>query len=94
MSGRIDKSWVVLASVENVEHDRCVDMLCRSDGTFGFEEFRRDIEDRGEWTPLGYHSGSAYASSAAAYSAAEAAVPWLAGVSSKRPSLRRDPPGP
>jgi hypothetical protein len=94
VSGRIDKSWVVLASVENVEHDRCVDVFYRPDGTFGFEEFRRDVEDRGEWTPLGYHSGLAYASSAAAYSAAEAAVPWLAGVSSRRPSLRRDPPGP
>ena len=45
MSKRIDKSWTVYVSVENLEHDRCVDFFSRSDGSFGFEEFRRDIEE-------------------------------------------------
>jgi len=27
--------------------DRCVDVFARPDGTFGFEEFRRDPEDMG-----------------------------------------------
>ena len=62
MSRRIDKSWVVLRSIENDEHDRCVDLFRRPDGSFGFEEFRRDVEDAGAWTPVAYHSGAAYAS--------------------------------
>ena len=41
MSTRIDKSWLVLESVENAEHDRCVDLFRRPDGSFGFEAFRR-----------------------------------------------------
>jgi hypothetical protein len=47
MSGRIDKTWVVFDSVENDEHDRCVDLFRRPDGSFGFEAFRRDVEDAG-----------------------------------------------
>ena len=91
MSRRIDKSWVVFASVENDEHDRCVDVFHRPDGTFGFEEFRRDVEDGGAWTPLGFYSG-AYASSPAAYAAAETAVSWLPDILRRKPGLRRDPP--
>ena len=43
MSLRIDKSWVVLESIENDEHDRFVDLFRRPDGSFGFEVFRRDV---------------------------------------------------
>ncbi len=92
MSRRIDKSWVVFASVENDEHDRCVDFFYRPDGSFGFEEFRRDVEDDGAWTPLAYHSGAASPSSRAAYAAAEAAIAWLADILRRKPGLRRDPP--
>jgi hypothetical protein len=52
MSERIDKSWLVFVSIENFEHDRCVDLFSRPDGSYGFEEFRRDVEDRGDWTPV------------------------------------------
>ena len=45
MSKRLDPSWVVVASIENPQHDRCVDVFTRPDGSFGFEEFRRDAED-------------------------------------------------
>lgn len=89
MSKRIDKSWIVFASIENAEHAKCVDVFYRPDGTFGFEEFRRDVEDAGEWTPLGYYSGSRFASSEAAYVAAEASIPWLADILHQDPSLRR-----
>jgi hypothetical protein len=89
MSKRIDKSWVVFASIENEEHAKCVDIFYRPDGTFGFEEFRRDVEDSGAWTPLAFHSASRYASSEAAYQAAEAAIPWLADVLRHSPSLKR-----
>ncbi len=77
MSQRIDKSWVVLESVENDQHDRCVDLFRRPDGSFGFEEFRRDVEDAGAWTPVAYYSGAAYATREAALGAAAARIVWL-----------------
>jgi len=78
MSRRIARSWVVFDSIENRQHDRCVDLFARPDGSFGFEEFRRDPEDRGDWTPVGYFSAIAYDTRDAVRRAAEAAVPWLA----------------
>jgi hypothetical protein len=77
MSMRIDPSWVVLRSVEDVHHERCVDLFERPDGTFGFEEFRRDIEDQGRWTATAYYSGKGYPSHQAAWEAAKATVAWL-----------------
>src|SRR5208283_2733054 len=43
MAKRIDKSWIIFDSIENDEHNRCVDLFERPEGTFGFEEFRRDV---------------------------------------------------
>jgi len=77
MSRRIDKSWVVFDSVENQQHDRCVDLFRRPDGSFGFEEFRRDVEDAGAWTPVAYYSATTYDSGEAALAAATARVIWL-----------------
>jgi hypothetical protein len=91
MSKRIDKSWLVFASIENFERDRSVDFFSRPDTTFGFEEFRRDPEDRGHWTPVQYYSGAVFGVADAAYDAAERAVPWLAELLDANPSLRRKP---
>jgi hypothetical protein len=77
MSRRIDPSWLVFTSVENDVHDRCVDLFSRPDGSFGFEEFRRDVEDQGVWTPVSYFSGTSFASRDEAWSAAVEAVSWL-----------------
>ena len=88
MSKRIDKSWTVFVSVENLEHDRCVDFFSRPDGSYGFEEFRRDIEDAGRWTPVAYFSGTAYASSTVTLDAAERSVSWLTAVLARKPELR------
>ena len=77
MSRRVDKSWVVFDSVENEQHDRCVDLFRRPDGSFGFEEFRRDVEDAGAWTPVAYYSATTYDSEAAALAAAVSKVVWL-----------------
>ena len=85
MSRRLDRSWVVFASVENAEHDRCVDFFSRPDGSFGFEEFRRDVEDRGVWTPVSYYSGHNFGTLGEAEGSARAAVAWLAD---KRPQDR------
>ena len=99
MSGRIDKAWTVLDSIESGEHDRCVDLFRRPDGTFGFEEFRRDVEDAGAWTPVHYYSGTAYRTREAAFEAAARAVGWLGEAPAReRPrqggiprQTRRDP---
>jgi hypothetical protein len=80
MSSRLDPSWKVLSSPSTPPVDRCVDIFARPDGTFGFEEFRRDPEDMGAWTPVAYYSERAFATEANALAAARAAVPWLAGV--------------
>jgi hypothetical protein len=78
MSQRLDRSWKVLVSHQSGEGDRCVDVFARPDGTFGFEEFRRDPEDLGEWTAVAYFSGRSYPTEDGARSAARHEVPWLA----------------
>jgi hypothetical protein len=80
MSSRLDTSWKVLASPSTASVDRCVDIFLRPDGTFGFEEFRRDPEDRGAWTPVAYYSGQEYDTEAEALAAARTRVPWLGDV--------------
>lgn len=77
MSKRLDPSWVVLDSIENPQHDRCVDVFTRLDGSFGFEEFRRDAEDAGAWTPVSFFSGLRHDSKDAALAEAGRQIPWL-----------------
>jgi hypothetical protein len=88
MSKRIDKSWLVFVSVENLEHDRCVDIFSRPDGSYGFEEFRRDVEDGGQWTPVQYYSGVSYASPAEMLDTAERCVPRLADILRQQSELK------
>ena len=57
-----------------------MDIFARPDGTFGFEEFRRDVEDAGAWTPVAYYSEREYASTDEAIAAARGSVRWLADV--------------
>jgi len=52
MSKRLDPSWLVLESIENQGHNRCVDIFVRPDGSFGFEEFRRDTGSVGLPAPF------------------------------------------
>ncbi len=75
---RLDPSWAVAASIENPQHDRCVDVFARPDESFGFEEFRRDAEDAGAWTPVSHFSGLRHASKAEALAEATRRVAWLA----------------
>ena len=89
MSKRIDKSWLVFSSIENFEHDRCVDLFARPDGSYGFEEFRRDVEDQGAWTPVHFYSGSAYLSKEAALAAAIRSVAWLPDIVRQSPTAQK-----
>lgn len=73
------KSETVLASINNADGSRCVDIFRRADGTFGFEEYRRDPEDQGRWSHAGNFGTRVYATRAAAEAAAAAIVAWLRG---------------
>jgi hypothetical protein len=89
------RPWTVLVSYQTEEADRCVDIFVRADGTHGFEEFRRDAEDMGAWTPIGYYSGAVHPNADAALSAAREAVPWLSeAVAAAVARLERHRPRP
>jgi hypothetical protein len=70
--------WKVLASRENAEANRCIDIFVRRDGTFGFEEYRRDPEDAGGWTLVAYHAHRVFATRDEAEAAAAGIVAWMA----------------
>jgi hypothetical protein len=80
MSARLDPSWKVLSSPSTPSVDRCVDLFSRPNGTYGFEEFRRDAEDMGAWTPVAYYSTREFPTEDEARAAAISAVRWLASV--------------
>jgi len=67
----------VVASLEDPEGLRCVDILERHDGGFAFKEFRRDPEDSGRWTLVGDYSRLVYPTREAALQAARSALPWF-----------------
>lgn len=73
-------STTLVASYENPERDRCVDVFARDDGSFGFEEWRREPEDPGNWYRARYHAATSYASAAEAISEARAKVPWFGAL--------------
>jgi hypothetical protein len=66
----------VLASLENPYGDYCVDIFVRANGSFGFEEYRRDPEE-GRWRCLHRYSGQVFGSQEEAIAQAKAHVPWL-----------------
>ncbi len=88
MSSRLDRSWTVITSIDNPEHDRCVDVFARPDGSFGFEEFRRDVEDCGAWTPVQFYAGVEYSAAGEALAAAERNVAWLSLALAEKQHLR------
>ena len=67
----------VLASLENPYGDYCVDVFARVDGTFGFEEYRRDPEDGGSWYSLSRYSRLVFNSEEDALAQAKACIAWL-----------------
>ena len=67
----------VIRSV-NLDGDSvCVDVFQRPDGSFGFDEFRRDPEDMRGWYSIGHHGATRFDTFEAARTAALAAVSWL-----------------
>ncbi len=68
---------LVMESIETADGGRCVDIFRRGDGTFGFEAYRRDVEDPHGWFPIGRHGHNTYESEAEARAAAKAQITWL-----------------
>jgi hypothetical protein len=73
----------VLASIENDHGDRCVDIFVRPDETYGFEEFRRDPEDCGQWRCLNRFSQHVFTSEPLALASARDCVQWLPRIVSR-----------
>lgn len=67
----------VIASFNNESGDRCVDVFQRQDGTFGFEEFRRDHEDLRGWFSLQQFGTRAHAGESDAIEDAKTSIQWL-----------------
>jgi len=78
----------VLQSINIDDESRCVDVFLRPDGTFGFEEFRRDIEDNQGWFPIGYFAGQVFSTESAALSEALAKITWLEEILDKQHPLK------
>ena len=54
-----------------------MDIFSRPDGSYGFEEFRKDPEDMGKWTGVQYYSALSFGTEAEALEEAKTRVKWL-----------------
>ena len=70
----------VLRSIETPDGGRCVDVFVRPDATYGFEEFRRDVEDGRGWFAIGHHAHRVFETEQSALGAALSDVAWLRTV--------------
>jgi len=78
-----EEKYHVMLSVNMPGNSICVDVFKRVDGSFGFEEFRRDHEDERGWFPIGYYSHQSFNTFEAAKQAAQQTVGWLSDELSK-----------
>lgn len=70
-------SMKVLTSLENSAGDHCVDIFVRLDGTFGFEEYRRDPEDERGWFSLHGYAHQVFSTAEGALAQAKSRVAWI-----------------
>ena len=68
---------IVLKSINIQAAGRCVDIFMRPNGTFGFEEFRRDFEDDRGWFPIGFFGEHVFENEDDALLEARSKVSWL-----------------
>ena len=55
----------------------CVDIFQRTNGTYGFDEFRRDPEDTNGWYSIGHFGNQIFDDADAALTKAKNSVHWL-----------------
>ena len=75
----IVKKKVVVRSINNTDVSLCVDIFQREDNTFGFEEYRRDLETNEGWYKVGFFGDIIFSSEEEAYNNACKSVVWLNG---------------
>jgi len=68
----------VIRSINLPGETVCVDIFLRPDGTYGFDEYRRDPEDGRGWFSIGHHGALAFDSYEQALAEAKERVAWLA----------------
>ena len=71
------KKNLVIRSINNINESLCVDIFQREDKTFGFEEYRRDLENNDGWYKVGSFGEIVYANQDDAYKSAIKNVIWL-----------------
>ena len=67
----------VIQSINLDGESVCVDVFQRPNGTFGFDEFRRDAEDGRGWFSIGHFGDRVFGSADEAMAAAKQQVAWL-----------------
>ena len=67
----------VLASLETEDGSQCVDFFLREDGTFGFEQYRREYDGAIRWQSLGKYAQLSLGSGQEALRLAKQRVPWI-----------------
>jgi hypothetical protein len=75
--GKDAAPYSVLTSLQNQMADHCVDIFVRSDGTFGFEEYRRDHEDLRGWFSLHRYARQVFDTEERALAQARSSVAWM-----------------
>jgi hypothetical protein len=74
---RVAHTNKVIRSINQEGETVCVDIFVRSDGTYGFDEFRRDPEDGRGWYGIGHYGSREFSSADDALAEARKIVPWL-----------------
>ncbi|HUS95330.1 MAG TPA: hypothetical protein VMX97_01175 [Hyphomicrobiaceae bacterium] len=67
----------MLRSIETTDGQRCVDIFIRVDKSFGFEVYRRDMEDARGWFAIGGFIEQRFDTEVLAIHAAHKAAPWV-----------------
>ncbi len=70
----------VIRSIETSDGALCVDIFQRDDGSFGFEEYRKDPEDPRGWYRVGSYAAMRAENADVALDLAQARVAWLAEI--------------
>jgi hypothetical protein len=70
----------VIATLHNDDANRAVKIIRQPDGTFGFNEYRRDPEDAGGWTLVAESSGATLTTERQALAAARASIAWFGAM--------------
>ena len=71
------KKKVVVRSINNFDKSRCIDIFKREDNSFGYEEYRRDLETNEGWYKIGFLEHLIFTNEEEAYTSASENILWL-----------------